>query len=267
MTLLNNVSMDVLIRYGLQALSALLILGIGLYLGRWIGDHVHRWLGKFEIDPPLQTLLSRLVRGLVLLLTLLITLEQFGVQVWPLIAGLGIIGVGVGLAVQGVLRNLVAGLTIIFTKPFRVGEYIELLGVYGEVKEVGLFSTKLIHLDRSLVVIPNRKIIGEVLHNYGKIRQLDLNVGVAYGTDLNAALIAVRQVIERNAMVLKEHAPLVGISALGDSAITISAKPWVKVPDFAVAQAELYRALIERFRADNVQIPFPQHEVRLLNAV
>jgi small conductance mechanosensitive channel len=258
--------MALLIQYGFQVLGGLLILAGGLYVTQWMGKLTDRQLLKLDLEPQIRRLLGRLARALMLLLTLLVVLQQFGIQVLPFIAGLGIIGVGVGLAAQGVLGSLIAGLTIIFTKPFRIGEYIELLDVYGEVQDIGLFSTKLLHPDRSQIVIPNRQIIGEILHNYGSTRQLNLNVGVAYDTDLPQALQAARAVVETSPRVLKEPAPVVGISLLGDSAITVSIKPWVRVTDFGAAEAELYQALVERFRVQNIQIPFPQHEVRLIGA-
>src|ERR1039457_5005198 len=136
-----------------------------------------------------------------------------------MIAGISVAGVGVGLALQGVLGNLVAGLTIIFTKPFRVGEWVEIAGVAGQVKTIELFTTTLLHTDMSRVVIPNRKIIGDILHNYGGIRQLDLSVGVAYGTDLNDATAIVRRVLTGNPRVLKEPVPVVGETMLADSSI------------------------------------------------
>ena len=166
---------------------------------------------------------------------------------------------------QGVLGNLVAGLTIIFTKPFRFGEYIEIAGVQGQVTNIELFSTTLLHADHSKVVIPNRKIVGEILHNYGHIRQLDLSVGVAYGTNINNALIIVRDVLARNARVLKEPAPVVGVTMLADSSINIAIKPWTAVADYGPAQAEIYQDIVEQFRANNIQIPFPQREVRMIN--
>jgi len=195
-----------------------------------------------------------------------VVLQQFGIQIFPLLAGLGIAGVGIGLALQGVFLNLFAGLSIIFTKPFRVGDFIQLLGVYGEVQTIDIFTTKLVHLDQSIVVIPNRMIIGEILQNHGKIRQLDLTVGVAYASDLNKALSAVRRVVEGNPRVLSEPEPVIGINLLGDSSINIAVKPWVKVPDFVPSQAELYQDIVEEFRQAHVEIPFPQREVRMLNA-
>jgi len=156
-------------------------------------------------------------------------------------------------------------LTIIFTKPFRFGEYIEIAGVQGQVTNIELFTTTLLHADQSRIVVPNRKIVGEILHNYGHIRQLELSVGVAYGTNLNNALIIVRDVLARNARVLKEPAPAVGVTMLADSSINIALKPWTSVADYAAAQTEIYQDIIEQFRTNNVQIPFPQREVRTLN--
>ena len=186
-------------------------------------------------------------------------------QITPLIAGIGVAGVGASLAMQGVLGNLVAGLTIIFTKPFKIGEYIELLGVYVQVTEIELFSTKLLHTDNSHVVVPNRKIVGEILHNYGNVRQLDLSVGIAYGTDLAVALSTVSSILQQNNRVLKEPAPVVGVASLGESSISLSIRPWVDVNDFVFAQAEIYQSVVESFRDKQIDIPAPQRTVRLIN--
>lgn len=257
---------DLSIEFGPKALTALLIMVVGFFVARWVAKAVERWLGKVQLEPPVRLLLLRVVRVLVLGLFLIMALQNLGVELLPLIAGLGVAGAGVALAMQGVLGNLAAGLTIIFTKPFRVGEYVAMVGVEGRVETIELFTTKLSHADRSQVVIPNRKIVGEILHNYGKIRQLDLCVGVAYNTDLTAALSAVAAVLKRNPRVLAEPAAVVGVSLLGDSSINIAVKPWVNVPDYVPATGELNQAIVEEFRSRGISIPFPQREVRLLNA-
>jgi small conductance mechanosensitive channel len=256
---------DFLVRYGFQVVGAITILIAGAILARWSGNLLNKSLQKYRLEPPICALLVRVLRLLVLGLAILIALDKFGVQITPLIAGIGVVGVGVGLAAQGVLGDILAGLTIIFTKPFRVGEYVELVGVYGQVTNIELFSTTLLHGDQSRVVVPNRKIVGEILHNYGAMRQLSLSVGVAYGSDLNGALATVREILESNSRVLKTPAPMIGIEALGDSSITIGIKPWVAVPDYTAAQLEIYRAIVEQFRAQGIEIPFPQREVRMLN--
>lgn len=257
---------DLSIEFGPKAFTALIILAVGFFVARWVAGLVERSLEKLNLEPPVRLLLLRLVRVLVFGLFLILALQNLGVQLLPLIAGLGVAGAGVALAMQGVLGNLVAGLTIIFTKPFRVGEYVAMVGVEGRVEAIDLFSTILSHADLSKVVVPNRKIVGEILHNYGKIRQLDLKVGVAYGTDLNAALAAVNEVVRRNPRVLPDIAPVVGVSVLADSSISIVIKPWVNVPDFGPAGAEINKALVEELRLRGIAIPFPQREVRLLNS-
>ena len=213
----------------------------------------------------MRTLLVRIVRLLIFALALVVALGTAGMDVTALIAGVSIAGVGVGLALQGVLGNLVAGLTIIFTKPFRVGEYVEVAGVSGQVEHIELFSTMLLHADMSHVMIPNRKLVGEIMHNYGHIRQLDLGVGVGYATEMEGVLKIVREILAANPRVLKDPAPFVGISALGDFSIQITVKPWVKVADYNPAQIEIYEAILDKFRANKIEIPFPQREVRLLN--
>lgn len=252
--------------YGFQIIGAMIILAAGALLARWLGRLVEQWFTKKGIEPPIRMLAVRVVRLLVFGLAVVLALDKFGVPIAPMVAGIGVAGVGVGLATQGVLSNLVAGLTIIFSRPFRVGEYIELAGVQGQVTAVELFTTTLLHTDQSRVVIPNRKIVGEILHNYGTLRQLDLSVGVAYATNINDALTLVREILSANPRVLKQPAPIVGLSSLGDSSISIAIKPWVSVNDFVFAAAEINREILEQFRARRIEIPFPQREVRLLNA-
>lgn len=250
--------------YGMRILGAVIIFIAGLVVARWLGNTLQRWLERQQMEPPVRTLLVRVTRLLVMALTGVMVLDKFGVPVTTLVAGIGVAGVGLGLALQGVLSNLVAGLTIIFTKPFRVGEYVEIASVHGQVTNIELFSTVLLHADLSHVVIPNRKIVGEILHNYGTVRQLNLSVGVGYGSDLNEVLSLLREIVSTNPRVLKNPAPAVGITTLSDSAINIAVKPWTNVPDYGAAQAEIYQAIIDRFRAQHIEIPFPQREVRML---
>ncbi len=262
-----NKVIDFLTGYGFQIVGALIILAIGVMVAWWLGRVLNGWLEKKHVEPPIRMLAVRVIRLLVFGLTLVLVLDKSGVPIAPMIAGISVAGVGVGLAMQGVLGNLVAGLTIIFTKPFRVGEYIEVVGVSGQVKQIELFSTMLVHSDLSRVMVPNRKLVGEILHNYGHIRQLELSVGVAYGTDLASALKIVRDILTASPRALKDPAPVAGIAALGDSAIQIMVRPWTAVADYGPAQMEIYEAILNQFRANKIEIPFPQREVRMLNRV
>jgi small conductance mechanosensitive channel len=241
------------------------ILAVGFIAGRWLSKRAVNLMTKRGFEPPVRMLASRLAFLLILVFTIVFALDNVGFKVTPLVASLGVLGVGVSLAAQGVLGNIVAGLTIIFTKPFRVGEYIDAIGQYGQVEKIELMATTLAHADRSRVIIPNRKIVGEVLHNYGTIRQLDLKVGVSYDSNLSQVTATVREVLKDNPRVLKELAPGIGIASLDDSCISVAIKPWVQVGDYGPAGTEIYESLIEKFRQRNISMPFPQREIRLLN--
>ncbi|HXX12377.1 MAG TPA: mechanosensitive ion channel domain-containing protein [Burkholderiales bacterium] len=259
-----NTLIDLSIRFGPKLLVALIILSVGFFVGRWLGAMTDRMLERLRLDVPVRQLLVRIVRILVLGLFLIMALQNLGVELLPLIAGIGIAGAGIALAMQGVLSNVAAGLTIIFTRPFRVGEYVSMAGEEGQVAVIGLFSTTLTHPDLSRVVIPNRKIVGEILHNYGTIRQIDIMVGVSYGTDLNRALGVVQDLLRNNPRVLKEPAPMIQVLMLGDSSVNIGVKPWVNVSDYGDAFGEINKGIVETFHARGIVIPFPQREVRLL---
>lgn len=252
------------VSFGPRLIVALLILVVGYYAGAWVGRFVRRILQPFGLDPALNLLLVRMARLIVLALFGVLALQNLGVQLLPLIAGLGVAGAGVALAMQGLLSNLVAGFVIIFSRPFRVGQYISIVGVEGKVEEISLFNTVLGHTDLSRVVIPNRKIVGEILHNYGHIRQISLDVPVAYDTDLSRALATLQQILRDNPSVLQEPTPLIQVASLEDFSVQIGVKPWVNVPDYARVCGEVNQAILESFRRQGIVIPLPQREVRLI---
>jgi small conductance mechanosensitive channel len=260
-----DTALDLAIRFGPKLLVAILVLVAGYYVGRWVGAFFERWLGKLHLEPPVRLLLVRVARLVVLGLFLIVALQNLGVDLLPLIAGLSVAGAAVALAMQGVLGNLAAGLTIIFTRPFRVGEYVAMVGVEGRVESIDLFTTKLSHPDRSIVVVPNRKIVGEILHNYGEIRQLDLKLEIVRGADLERALAAIDEAVGANARVLREPAAVIGVAQLGARIIGIAVKPWVKVTDYVAAGGELNLAIVEKLRAAGVDYPMSARAVRLVN--
>ena len=258
--------LDLLIRFGPRLLTALLILGVGLAVSRWVSRWLAGVLGRRDLEPPVRLLLTRTVWAICVLLFAVLALQNLGVELLPLIAGLSVAGAGIALATQGILSNMAAGLTIIFAKPFRVGEYVAIAGVEGVVETITLFSTTLGHVDRSRVVVPNRKIVGEILQNYGTIRQLDVSVGVAYGTDIEASLGVIRDVLRSNPHVLTDPEPVVQTLRLGDSSVSIAVRPWVLVQDQVRTPGEVYAALLEAFQARGIVIPVPQSEVRLIGS-
>lgn len=259
-----STAIDLGMKFGPKLLVAIIIMTIGFLVARWVAGAVARMLEKFEFEAPVRQLLVNLTRALVLILFGIMALQNLGVELLPLVAGLGVAGAGVALATQGVLRNMVAGLTIILTRPFHVGEYISIIKEEGQVDDISLFHTTLIHPDLSRVVIPNRRIVGEILHNYGHIRQVEVIVRVAYDADLNQALATIHEVLQANPRVLQDPAPLIQVIRLADSSVNIGVKPWVSVPDYVAATGEISKTIVEAFRGRNIVIPFPQQEVRLL---
>jgi small conductance mechanosensitive channel len=258
---------DLALRFGPKLLAALVILTIGFFVGRALATWLERALAHFDLEPPVRLLLIRILRLLIMAVFLIMALQNLGVELLPLVAGLGIAGAGIALAMQGLLGNVFAGLSIIFTKPFRVGEYISIVGEEGRVDTITLFSTTLSHPDKSFVVIPNRKIAGEILHNYGKIRQVQVTVGVAYDADISDVLATVHELVGSNPRVLPEPKPVIGVTMLADSSINVTARPWVPVQDYTPATLELNRSIVERFRERGIAIPFPQREVRVLDSL
>jgi small conductance mechanosensitive channel len=256
--------LDLAIRFGPKLLVAILILAVGFAVSRLVSRWFLRGLNHVELEPPVRALLARVAWALTLSLFAILALQNLGVELLPLIAGLGVAGAGVALATQGVLSNVVAGLSIIFTKPFRVGEYISIAGEEGVVTAITLFNTTLTHEDHSRVVIPNRKIVGDILHNSGNMRQLNIAVGVAYDSDITAAVAAINEVLSANPRVLKDPPPVVRPIKLGDWSVNIGVRPWVLVPDYGAASGEINGAILERFRDRGIVMPVPQREVRLI---
>lgn len=263
---MHQLIVDLVVRYGFQVVGAIVILAAGALVARWIGTLVNAQLARRQMEPPMQQLLVRVVRIVVMLFALVVALDKLGFQIAPLVAGIGVAGLGIGIALQGVLSNLVAGMTIIFTKPFRVGEHIAVAGVHGDVASIDLGSTTLLQADRSRVIVPNRKIVGEILHNFGGSRRLHLSLAVAQPGDLTLLLRGVREVVLSNPRVLKDPTPAVGITQLTDVGVTLAVQPWVRVTDVGTADGELYQALAEHLRARGVGATPPQrHEVHLVN--
>jgi small conductance mechanosensitive channel len=257
-------ALDMAVRFGPKLIVAIIILIAGYMVGRWVGSLLERALVRSKLETPVRSLLVHIAQLVVLGLFAIMALQNLGVELLPLIAGLGVAGAGVALAMQGILGNIVAGLTIIFTRPFHIGDYISIAKEEGEVLDISLFSTTLGHSDRSNVVIPNRKIVGEILHNYGRIRRLNITVGISYDTDVNLALSLIGDILQANPRVLREPAPVFGVTRLAASSVTISVTPWVNVPDYEGAISEVNKTILETFGAQDIVMPLPQCEVRML---
>jgi small conductance mechanosensitive channel len=253
------------VQYGLQAAVALGIFIGGMMASRGAANFPQQALEKQTLEPPVRMLLVRIVKIIVILFTAMIALQTLGVPIAPLLAGVGVAGVGIGLALQGVLSNVMAGLSIIFSKPYKVGEHISLLGVHGDVLVIDIFTTTLMHADHSRVLIPNRKIVGEILHNFGVIRQLHLTVPLSHRVNIDDAVAHVKDILQQHPLVLKDPAPSVGVSSLGEASIALAVEPWAAVTNYNVVQGGLNKLILERFRTQGIELPTSRHDVHLVN--
>ncbi|MDJ0949547.1 MAG: mechanosensitive ion channel [Alphaproteobacteria bacterium] len=255
--------------YGLDVVGAIVILIIGIWVAGW----TRRWLGRAlartgRVDQTLQSFLSSLARYLILAITVLAVLSQFGVQTASLIAVLGTIGLAIGLALQGTLSNVAAGVMLLVFRPFRVGDYVEAGGVAGSVKALNLFTTELATPDNVQILVPNGQIWGAAVKNYSfhETRRVDLMIGIDYGDDMDKAIEAVRAVIGADDRVLAEPDALVVIGELADSSVNLVVRVWCLAENYWPLKFDLTKALKERFDREGLSIPFPQSTVHMVPA-
>ena len=259
-------TIEFLMGLGINALAAIAILIAGWLIATAAQRSVRRRAQKSEIiDSTLAIVLGKMTRLLILAITLIAVLNQFGVQTASLIALLGAAGLAIGLALQGTLSNVAAGIMLLVLRPIRVGNVVEVGGILGTVVEIGLFVTSMNTADNIAVVIPNSQIWGSAIKNFTQndTRRVDMIFGISYSDDMESAVAIVNSLIESDERFLKEPEPLVAIAELADSSVNIYARPWVNRADFFAARLDLTRKVKERFDAEGISIPFPQQEVHM----
>ena len=193
-------------------------------------------------------------------IVLVMVLGRLGVDVAPLIAGLGVTGFILGFAFQESLGNLAAGLMIAINEPFKVGNFIEAAGLQGSVVEVNMMATVLSTPDNKRIVLPNKSVWGGPIVNYSAMatRRVDMKVGVAYGTDIAKALDVIRETVLSVPGVLDNPAPTVATAELADSQITINVRPWVKNQDYWTVYSATLQSVKDALGRAGIEIPFPQ---------
>lgn len=257
---------EILTTYGLEVLGAIAILVVGWILSGWAKAGTRRALNRVRwMDDTVRPIFAAVVGYLVLAITLIAVLNQFGVQTASIIAVLGAAGLAVGLALQGTLSNVAAGVMLLFLRPFKVGDYVEAGGAAGTVKEVGLFNTELATPDNVYIVVPNSAIFSQDISNYSRYatRRLDIAVGVAYDVDLNKAMSVLTATLEADGRALPDPAPQVMVMELGDSAITLNLRFWVNAADLWPCKWAMNKAVKEALDAAGIEIPFPQRVLHM----
>jgi small conductance mechanosensitive channel len=253
------------LNWSFKLVGALIILIAGFIVGRWVANLLLRTMAKRDVDVTLRQFIASTMRLIVLFMFGVIALNQLGISITPLIAAIGGLAVGLSLAIQGPVSNYGAGLIIILTRMYRVGDTITTQGCSGQVEDISLAATHLRAEDGELVVIPNKHIVGEIHTNSESNRIVEGVIGIAYSADPNRAIAIVKQVLAEAEHVDQSAKPEVGITSFGDSSINIEYRYWAATGAYYNTVHAVNLAIFEAFGNQGIAIPFPQREVRLLN--
>lgn len=251
--------------YGLKILLALAVFFIGKWLAQTISRLLCKGLEYRGVDGAVSSFFRQISYYGLLIVVTVAALGQLGVQTASFIAVIGAAGLAIGLALQGSLANLAAGVLLILFRPFRAGDYIEAAGTAGVVKEISIFSTTFVTPDNKTITVPNGGILGDNITNYSlqTERRVDLEIGVSYSSDIDLVkreLLAVAQADER---VLKDKEITVGIITFADSSVNFVLRPWVRTADFWPVRFSLMENIKKRFDEVGIEIPFPQMDVHV----
>lgn len=254
-----------IISYAVNIVAAIAIIIIGMIIARIISNAVNRLLRARHIDATVADFLSALVRYGVIAFTVIAALGRIGVQTASVIAVLGAAGLAVGLALQGSLSNLAAGVLLVTFRPFRTGEFVDLGGVMGTVLHVQIFSTTLRTADGKIVVVPNGKIISGNIVNFSRepVRRNEFIIGVAYEADVDEVTALLQQVVEADSRVLKDKGIQIGLNELAASSMNFVVRCWSNSGDLQDVYWDLLKNFKRALDGKGIGIPYPQMDVHL----
>jgi len=257
---------DLLLQYTLSAFGAIILLIAGFF----IAGFVRRWVvrsidGIGHVDNTISTFVGSVARYAILIIMFIAVLGQFGVQTASILAALGAAGLAIGLALQGTLQNIAAGLMLLFLRPFKVGEYIETGNVSGTVEEIGIFATRLKSVDGLYTLAPNSSLWNTPVTNYSRhdVRRNDIIVGIGYEDDIDKAEKLLMTAAKSEDRVLNDPVPRVFVSELGDNAVNITLRYWTTTPDYFFTGKDLTREIKQTFDKMEISFPYPQRDVHI----
>lgn len=264
-----NVLLESSLHYGLNAVLAIFTLLVGWWLSSRLANALDRGMVRANLDATLRPVLRSVVLWLVRLVTLVAVLGQFGVQTASIVAILGAAGLAIGLALQGTLQNIAAGMMLLFLRPFQVGEYVGNGTVEGTVDEIGLFATKLTKADGICLFVPNNQLWNSALTNYSRhaTRRMDIPVGISYHDDPVVAINALQKLLLADSRILSTPAPFVVVTDHAESAVMLNIRAWASTSDYWAVRWSLAQQLKSTLAAVNCSIPYPVREVHITHEV
>jgi small conductance mechanosensitive channel len=245
------------VAYSFSAIGAIVILVVGWIAAGLAERWIYAAMGAFKhIDETIKRFFSKALRYVVLIFVGVTVLSQFGVQTTSIVAALGAAGLAIGLALQGTLQNIAAGLMLLFLRPFRVGEYIETTNVAGTIREIGLFATELRMADGVFVLAPNSTLWNTPIKNFSRngSRRNDLSVKVANDTDLDIAQAVLRSVLDADSRVVSDPAPTIFVAGFNEAGPTLTARYWATADNFLATKFDLTRDLEAALRSKGIVV-------------
>lgn len=252
-----------LLSYAVNIVAAIAIIIVGMIIARMISNTVNKLMRARHIDATVADFLSALVRYGIIAFTLIAALGRVGVQTASVIAVLGAAGLAIGLALQGSLSNLAAGVLLVTFRPFRSGEYVDLGGVAGTVLQVQIFSTTLRSADGRIIVVPNGKIIAGNIINFSRepVRRNEFIIGVAYDSDIDLVTKLLTDIIQADDRILKDREMTVRLNELGASSINFVVRVWSNSSDLQNVYWDVLEKVKRSFDEHGISFPYPQMDV------
>lgn len=260
-----NLIVQFLVTYSFQIVGAIIILILGIVVANKLSGFIENFMVRKKLDVTLSHFAAGAIKILIIAFTAIIALGKVGISVTPFVAAIGALALGAGLALQGLLSNYAAGVSIIITRPFVVGDTISVQGVTGVVREVKLAYTILTNEDDVTIIIPNKHIVGEIIHNSNTNSVVEVTVGIAYASDPEQAISVISQAIINTPGVITTKEPQVGIDNYGDSSIDIGLRFWVPTQALFETKYQANLAVFKALAENDIEIPFPQRHVHLIN--
>jgi small conductance mechanosensitive channel len=253
-----------LVNYSFQIIGAVIVLVLGILVANRVGRGIEQLMLKNKIDVTLSRFTAKGAYVIVMAVVAIIALGKIGISVTPFVAAVGAISLGAGLALQGLLSNYGAGVSIIVTRPFVVGDTISVQGVTGLVKLVTLGNTVLTNEDNVEITIPNKHIVGEIIHNSFANSVVETTLTIAYSSDTALAIRLIREVLDSTPDVTKEPHPQVGIEDFGESGFVMGLRYWVRTELLFQTRYAVNARIRDAFDEHKIVLTYPQREIRLL---
>ncbi|GIU06654.1 mechanosensitive ion channel family protein [Shewanella morhuae] len=254
---------EFLVTYSFQLVGALLIFLLGLWVASKVSRLVAKQFKKHNVDITLSNFVSNLIRILIIVMVGIIALSKIGISVTPMVAAIGAISLGAGLALQGMLANYAAGVTIIVTRPFLVGNTIEIKGESGVVKRINLGMTILTNEEGEQINIPNKHIVGEILHNSFSNKLVETQFNLSYSTNPEHAISVITELLSNNSYVYQETTPNIGINGFNAVGIEMGVRYWVPTQNYFQHKYKVNLALYNALKQAGIEIACPIKEIHI----